>query len=229
MAEVASNSSVKPSSSADTTLVVSPVSPAASNIVSGSVDSTKLESTRSPSASTSAAAQSAASISVDLVESKPRASPLFHFSSPRFLGSMSPHDLDLAFLPFFHFFAVSGAELVDALSAQIEFTFSREHLSGDYSIVSQMNGDLFVPLTFVYELPYFKQLTTDTAAILLALQSSAKVVVDLPAGLVRPNFKLQRNTIILRDIPTEFTEKVRFCPCEIPFSSLRVTHLLILS
>eukprot|EP01122_Echinamoeba_exundans_P008740 TRINITY_DN2959_c0_g1_i1.p1 TRINITY_DN2959_c0_g1~~TRINITY_DN2959_c0_g1_i1.p1 ORF type:complete len:662 (+),score=200.86 TRINITY_DN2959_c0_g1_i1:143-2128(+) len=103
--------------------------------------------------------------------------------------------------------ALQGPELKQALLNQIDYTFSREYLSTDYSIVSQMNGDLFLPLSFVYELPYFKQLTTDTAAILDALKSSSKVVLDLAASLVRPNFKLQRNTIILRDIPSEYTDK----------------------
>lgn len=123
------------------------------------------------------------------------------------------------------FIQVEGAELKAALVSQIEYIFSREYLSGDYSIVSQMNGDLFLSLPFVYELTHFKNLTTDTNAILEALQSSNKVVLDLAAQRVRPNFKLQRNTIILRDIPSEYTEVVRFqitatscfCSANVPF------------
>jgi hypothetical protein len=218
MAEAASSTAAKTSTPADSTLVGSTTTSSTAQGPSGAAVESQTDATSNPSTSANASAASGNASSADPAESKVqlRASfcpgplcPFGRISAPNFHGWI----FNLCHIDSDHFrlflTITEGPELKQALLSQIDYTFSREYLSTDYSIVSQMNGDLFLPLSFVFELPYFKQLTTDTSAILDALKASTKVVLDLAASLVRPNFKLQRNTIILRDIPAEYTDKVR--------------------
>jgi la-related protein 4 len=100
-----------------------------------------------------------------------------------------------------------GEELKKALVQQIELIFLRENLQSNYGIVSQMNGDLYVPITLVCE--YLSNFTTDQSLILDAMRATDKVVVHESQTLVKPAFKLERNTIILRDVPAEVTQDVR--------------------
>jgi hypothetical protein len=101
-----------------------------------------------------------------------------------------------------------GEELKKALVQQIELIFLRENLQSNYGIVSQMNGDLYVLISIVCE--YLSSMTTDQSAVLDALLATDKVVVSEDRTMVKPAFKLERNTIILRDVPAEVTEEVRF-------------------
>lgn len=100
---------------------------------------------------------------------------------------------------------LEGEELNKALVQQVEYLFSREYLSSDYNIVSQMNSELYVPVSLITEQPYLKALTQNVELILNAMRETDKVVLDEANMLVKPSFKLQRNTIILRDIPENTT------------------------
>jgi la-related protein 4 len=66
-----------------------------------------------------------------------------------------------------------------------------------------MNSELFVPISVLSGMNKMKALTTDVDLIMAALKQSQQLVVDEAQRLVRPNFKLQRNTLILRDIPSD--------------------------
>ena len=64
-----------------------------------------------------------------------------------------------------------------------------------------MNADLYVPLQFLVNsklLPVFGEL--DLNSVIAAIQNSKEVSLDDTHTLVRPNFKLSRTTIILRDL-----------------------------
>ncbi|KAJ1160156.1 hypothetical protein NDU88_000658 [Pleurodeles waltl] len=95
--------------------------------------------------------------------------------------------------------AVSQEDLRECLKKQLEFCFSRENLSKDLYLMSQMDGDQFVPVWTIASMEGVKKLTTDVDLILEVLRSSPMVQVDEKGEKVRPNHK--RCIIILREIP----------------------------
>jgi hypothetical protein len=95
---------------------------------------------------------------------------------------------------------LEGEELIKALVQQVEIIFSRENLMSDYNIVSKMNGDMCVNISVVLESPRISKLTTDASHLLTAMRQTNKVILDEATSTVKPSFKLQRNTIIIRDV-----------------------------
>jgi hypothetical protein len=96
-----------------------------------------------------------------------------------------------------------------------------------------MASDMSVPLDVVLQLRHVRALTSDPALVLEAIQRSSQVrrgprlgvggaahdawltgctvqlILDERQRLVKPSFKVQRNTIILRDIAADVPEEVR--------------------
>lgn len=111
--------------------------------------------------------------------------------------------------------SIGGDDLKKTLVSQLEFIFSKEYLASDPQLVSQLNGD-FLPIASVAELPVIRVLTSDIELVKDALKSSDKIVVDEARGMARPVTKLvQRNTIIIREIPESTPQEVQLFP---PFS-----------
>nr|XP_025044530.1 la-related protein 4 [Pelodiscus sinensis] len=94
---------------------------------------------------------------------------------------------------------VSTEDLKECLKKQLEFCFSRENLSKDLYLMSQMDSDQFVPIWTIANIEGIKKLTTNIDLILEVLRSSPMVQVDERGEKVRPNHK--RCIIILREIP----------------------------
>ncbi|XP_065275551.1 la-related protein 4 isoform X3 [Emys orbicularis] len=95
--------------------------------------------------------------------------------------------------------AVSTEDLKECLKKRLEFCFSRENLSKDLYLMSQMDSDQFVPIWTIANMEGIKKLTTNMDLILEVLRSSPMVQVDERGEKVRPNHK--RCIIILREIP----------------------------
>ncbi|KAK0132447.1 La-related protein 4 [Merluccius polli] len=93
---------------------------------------------------------------------------------------------------------VSSENLRDSLKKELEFYFSRENLSKDLYLMSQMDSDQFVPIWTIASMEGIKALTTDVDLILDVLRSSPMVQVDEKGEKVRPNHK--RCIIILREV-----------------------------
>ncbi|XP_061731163.1 la-related protein 4-like isoform X1 [Nerophis ophidion] len=89
--------------------------------------------------------------------------------------------------------------LRESLKKQLEFCFSRENLSNDQYLISQMDGDQFVPIWTIACMEDIKALTTNTDLILDVLRESPSVEVDEAGERVRPNHR--RSIIILREVP----------------------------
>ena len=71
-----------------------------------------------------------------------------------------------------------------------------------------MNAQMCVPVSVIAQFHKIQQLTSDPALIVESVKDSAVCVVT-PDGL-KPTIKQERNTIILREIPSETPqEKVR--------------------
>ncbi|CAN0114022.1 unnamed protein product, partial [Laminaria digitata] len=95
-----------------------------------------------------------------------------------------------------------------ATGEQLEFYFSRQNLQTDGFLVSQMNAQMCVPVSVIAQFHKIQQLTSDPALIVESVKDSAVCVVT-PDGL-KPTIKQERNTIILREIPSETPqEKIR--------------------
>lgn len=94
---------------------------------------------------------------------------------------------------------LSEENLRESLKKQLEFCFSRENLSKDLYLISQMDSDQFVPIWTIACMEDIKTLTTDVDLILDVLRASPMVQVDETGEKVRPNHK--RCIIILREVP----------------------------
>ncbi|KAI7794200.1 la-related protein 4 isoform X1 [Triplophysa rosa] len=94
---------------------------------------------------------------------------------------------------------LSEESLRESLKKELEFCFSRENLSKDLYLISQMDSDQFVPIWTIASMEGIKVLTTDMDLILDVLRSSPMVQVDEKGEKVRPNHK--RCIIILREVP----------------------------
>lgn len=103
---------------------------------------------------------------------------------------------------------LEGKELLSAIRKQIEYYFSRENLANDAYLVSQMNKDMFVPLTVISGFKQIRKLTTDADIILQALDGSTVIELDAAKEHIKPvaTIKHTRNTLILRETHGDVVE-----------------------
>lgn len=94
---------------------------------------------------------------------------------------------------------LSEESLRESLKKRLEFCFSRENLSKDMYLISQMDSDQFVPIWTIACMEDIKALTTDMDLILDVLRASPMVQVHESGEKVRPNHS--RCIIILREVP----------------------------
>ncbi|KAI5621017.1 la-related protein 4 isoform X4 [Silurus asotus] len=94
---------------------------------------------------------------------------------------------------------MSEESLRESLRKQLEFCFSRENLSKDLYLISQMDSDQFIPICTIANMEGVKVLTSDLDLIVELLKASPMVQVDEKGEKVRPNHK--RCIIILREVP----------------------------
>ncbi len=104
--------------------------------------------------------------------------------------------------------AAEGEALREAIRRQVEYYFSRQNLAQDPYLVSQMNSQLYVPLTVISNFKLVKSLTEDPVELLEALKTSTSVSLDPTNTMLKPNIKQQRNTLILRDIAADTNSEV---------------------
>eukprot|EP00940_MAST-03C_sp_MAST-3C-sp2_P001415 g1415.t1 len=97
--------------------------------------------------------------------------------------------------------------MIERLRVVIEKELSRSNLSNNHFLVSQMNAQMYVPVTAVLQLESIKKITSDATMIVKAVSDSKICSVDASKKMVKPNINLSRNTIILREIPSEATEE----------------------
>lgn len=98
---------------------------------------------------------------------------------------------------------LEGNELIQALKKQVEYYFSKENLMTDRYLVSQMNTELFVPITTIANFKMIKSLTEDKSMLIEAMKQTSSVQLNKEETMVKPQLKSQRNTIILREISSE--------------------------
>ncbi|KAK4310900.1 hypothetical protein Pmani_017566 [Petrolisthes manimaculis] len=90
-------------------------------------------------------------------------------------------------------------QIKQLVAQQVEYFFSRENLSNDPYLISQMDSDQYVPVYILADCSQFKNITKDHSIIVEALKESPFVQLDEENNRVRPNYK--RCIVILREIP----------------------------
>ncbi|XP_078488861.1 uncharacterized protein LOC100185505 [Ciona intestinalis] len=93
---------------------------------------------------------------------------------------------------------VNKMDLLDQLKHQLEYYFSRENLTQDPYLVSQMDSQQFVSILTIANFNAVKKLTLDINLVIEALKASEYVQVDEKCEKVRPNQR--RCMVILREI-----------------------------
>ncbi|XP_063852416.1 uncharacterized protein LOC135095496 isoform X2 [Scylla paramamosain] len=105
---------------------------------------------------------------------------------------------------------LSREQIKHLVAQQVEYFFSRENLSSDPYLISQMDSDQYVPVYILANCTQFKNITKDHSIIVEALKESPFVQLDEERNRVRPNYK--RCIVILREIaestPVEEIESV---------------------
>jgi hypothetical protein len=102
---------------------------------------------------------------------------------------------------------LEGEELLAALKKQLEYYFSRENVSKDAYLVSQMDAQMFVQIAVIQQFAKIKKLTEDTELICAAVTESKICIVNADKSAIKPAIKAERSTIILRDIPSDTKEE----------------------
>ena len=101
-----------------------------------------------------------------------------------------------------HYLAVESMQV--ALLRKIEFYFSKESLSNDLFLVSQINPDLFVPIPVIAGYAEIPEMIGDDLEMLLqTMLLSDKLVVDEKQMRVRPAFRLERRILVLRNLSSK--------------------------
>ena len=123
---------------------------------------------------------------------------------------------------------LEGAELIAEFRRIVENAFERDNLSNNHHLVSKMNSQMFVPLSVVLEMESVRELSVSDEDILKkAMEGSKMCVLDASGDMIKPSFKVERNTIILREVPADATEK-EVCDSLSLFTSLSLSlHTLV--
>lgn len=96
---------------------------------------------------------------------------------------------------------LEGDALTAALKQQVQFYFSPQNLSTDKFLNSQMNSQKYVSIDVIASFPKMKNLTEDRNTLIQVIKQCQTLNLDETETMVRPNLKIERNTLILRDIP----------------------------
>lgn len=100
--------------------------------------------------------------------------------------------------------------LKEAVKKQIEYYFSKQNLTHDSYLVSQMDAQMYVSLDVLVTFSKIKELTQDVSLLREALKDSSIVSLNEDENSIKPNIKSERTTIILREIPSDTnTDDVR--------------------
>lgn len=90
-------------------------------------------------------------------------------------------------------------DLKALLQRQLEYYFSRENLLRDTYLLSQMDGDSFVPIWTVANFNQIKKLTKDIELVKEVLRESSQLQMNDLCDKVRAN--VRRCIVVLREIP----------------------------
>ena len=123
---------------------------------------------------------------------------------------------------------LEGAELIAELRRIVENAFDRDNLSNNHHLVSKMNSQMFVPISVVLEMESVRELSVSDEDILKkAIEGSKTCVLNESGDMIKPSFKVERNTIILREVPVDATEKEVCDYLSLPLSLSPSLHTLV--
>jgi la-related protein 4 len=99
----------------------------------------------------------------------------------------------------------SGDQLKRAVQKQIEYYFSRENLITDTYLMSQMDGDQYVPVAVIAGFNQVRRLTADLEVIMEAIKISDALQLDETGHKVKAHSK--RCVLLVRGIPQNTEEE----------------------
>lgn len=94
---------------------------------------------------------------------------------------------------------LSDEQIRKMLKSQLEYYFSRENLTSDTYLMSQMDADQYVAISAVASFSQVQRLTSNLDLVVDVLRECQNVQVDEKGEKVRPNHN--RCIVILREIP----------------------------
>lgn len=105
---------------------------------------------------------------------------------------------------------LEGESLDNAIQKKVEYYFSQDNLKSDSYLVSRMNTDMWVDVSVLAQFKGLTMMSADVDSIARVMSKSDKVIVSADGKSIKPNIKLERKTLILRDIPSDTdVEEVR--------------------
>jgi len=102
---------------------------------------------------------------------------------------------------------LEGQALEDALKKQLEFYFSQKNLANDAYLTSHMNAQRYVPIDVIANFRKVKSLTEDRELLVKVMRQCKNLACDEEGRMVRPTLKMERKTLLLRDIPQSTPEE----------------------
>jgi la-related protein 4 len=98
-------------------------------------------------------------------------------------------------------------DMLTLLRHQIEYYFSKDNLATDKYLLSQMDGDHFVPISVLANFNQVKRLSSDVNLIIEAVKESNSLQLDPTNTKIRA-IPEKRCILILREIPKETPKEV---------------------
>jgi len=97
---------------------------------------------------------------------------------------------------------LEGEALLHEIRRQIEIIFQKQKHLNDNNLATYVNSEGYIPLGAFLNVPEITALTSSIDHLCDSLRSSSIVTLDEPRKLIKSNLKVQRTTIIIRDIPS---------------------------
>lgn len=102
---------------------------------------------------------------------------------------------------------LEGEALDKAIRDQIEYYLSVDNLKTDSYLLSKMSTDMWVDIALLCRFRGLCILNADEKMVVEAMKKSKTVSTNGERTMLRPNVKVERKTIIIRDLPADADEK----------------------
>lgn len=100
-----------------------------------------------------------------------------------------------------------GEALEKAIRDQIEYYLSVDNLKTDSYLLSKMSSDMWVEIALLCRFRGLLILNANEKLVVEAMKKSKSVSLNSENTRLRPNVKVERKTIIIRDLPADADEK----------------------
>lgn len=96
-----------------------------------------------------------------------------------------------------------GKDLHDAILSRVNYYMSHENLKKDVFLVQHMTPEMWVDIAVIAKFKGIAMLSASVEDVAEAMRKSDSVLVSADGLQIKPNIKVERKTLILRDIPSD--------------------------